>query len=295
MLTDTYIICDFEWNFLPWRANKICPNEIIEIGAIKTDAALNVIDTFSVNVKPAIYRTLDKRVKRLTRFTEADLEQGLRFTAAMALFLDWITKDQEVPTLCTFGSADIGVLKQNWRFYYPEDQELPWLKRYVNLQEYLDMVENGQQLSLQACATNCGVAVDESSLHQALGDTHLLLAILRQRFDSAKMTLFTIDGNADVLGGSEYITSLGDIDLTKTKQRCPDCGRYLKQLSRWKPQYNRFLALFCCAACTRDYTGRLTVRRHRITGNVQYHSKLARVEDKKAADPAAPVDQVSDH
>jgi inhibitor of KinA sporulation pathway (predicted exonuclease) len=295
MLTKTYIICDFEWNFLPWRINKACPNEIIEMGAIKTDVALNVIDTFRIIVKPQIYRTLDKRVKRLTCFTEADLEQGVRFPEAVTLFIDWMTKGQEVPTLCTFGSADIGVLKENWRFYYPDAGDLPWLKRYVNLQEYLDMIKDGQQLSLHACATSCGVEVDESTLHQALGDTHLLLAILRKRFDSAKMILFTIDGNADILGGSEYITTPGELDRTKTGQRCPACGCHLKQLSRWKPQINRFVARFGCASCSHEYTGRLTVKRHRITGNVRYHSKLEAVVEKKAADLQNTADRASDN
>lgn len=290
-MTDTYIICDFEWNFLPWRANKVCPNEIIEMGAIKTDAALNVIDTFRILVKPVIYQTLDKRVKRLTNFCEADLEQGLRFPSAMELFRSWMTRDQEVPTLCTFGSADIGVLKQNLFFHHPDAKELPWLKRYINLQEYLDIMQDGKQLSLQACATSCGVEVDESALHQALGDTHLLHAILQKRFDLAKMTLYTIDGNADILGGSEYITTPDELDRTKTKQRCPGCGRFLKQLYPWRPQFKRFVALFCCASCRRDYTGRLTVKRHRITGNVLYHSKLEVVESKKVAVPQHSINQ----
>ncbi|MDR3588860.1 MAG: exonuclease domain-containing protein [Negativicutes bacterium] len=284
MLTNTYIICDFEWNFLPWRVNKACPNEIIEIGAIKTDASLNVIDTFSESIKPAIYRTLDKRVKRLTRFSEADLEHGLGFPAAVKQFRDWMTHDQEVPTICTFGSADISILKQNWRFYYPESSELPWLNRYVNLQEYLDMVEDGKQLSLQACALSCGVEVDENDLHRALGDTYLLLGILKKRFDADKMNLFTIDGNADALGGSEFVTDEGELDPKKTRQRCPDCGRYLKQLSGWKQQFNRFVAKFGCTSCSRNFTGRLTVKRHRITGNVHYRSKLEAVGEKKEAD-----------
>lgn len=280
----TYIICDFEWNFLPWRANKACPNEIIEMGAVKTDAELNVIDSFRVIVKPAIYQTLDKRVKRLTRLTEADLEQGLRFPVAMEQFGSWMTKDQELPTICTFGSADIGVFKQNVSFYHPGVQEVPWLKRYVNLQEYLDMVQEGKQMSLQACAESCGVEVDENVLHQALDDTQLLLGILRKKFDPVKMTLFTIDGNADILGGSEYITNPDELDPMKTRQCCPDCGRYLKQVSRWKPRFNRLVASFSCAPCNRHYNVRLSVRRRRINGDMHYHSKLEAKDVKKTAE-----------
>lgn len=284
MPTNTYIICDFEWNFLPWRINKACPNEIIEIGATKTDAALNILDTFRESIKPAIYRTLDRRVKRLTRFSDADLEHGLPFAAAVESFRDWMTKGDEVPTLCTFGSADITILKQNWHFYHPDLNPLPWLRRYVNLQEYLDMSEDGKQLSLQACAAACGIEADENDLHRALDDTYLLLDILRTRFDAAKMSLFTIDGNADALGGSEFITNEGELDRKKTRQRCPGCGRYLQQLSPWKQQFNRFVAKFCCASCRRDYTGRLSVKRHRITGTTHYRSKLEAVGEKKDAD-----------
>ena len=52
-----YVIFDLEWNQCPYgkgKENPKLPFEIIEIGAVKIDEDANVLDTFSIHLRPSI-------------------------------------------------------------------------------------------------------------------------------------------------------------------------------------------------------------------------------------------------
>ena len=53
-----YIIFDFEWNNAFNYAIKKSINEIIEIGAVKLDRNLNIVDTFKQLIKPKVSRKI---------------------------------------------------------------------------------------------------------------------------------------------------------------------------------------------------------------------------------------------
>ncbi len=49
--TVNYIIMDLEWNNTYCKKKKGFMNEIIEIGAVKLNSNLDIVDTFSVFIK----------------------------------------------------------------------------------------------------------------------------------------------------------------------------------------------------------------------------------------------------
>ena len=69
-----YIVLDMEWN-QPWpgspSARKVLPvqirGEIIQIGAVRVTESQEVCDEFQVMVRPKYYRSLNRRVSKLTR------------------------------------------------------------------------------------------------------------------------------------------------------------------------------------------------------------------------------------
>ena len=61
-LNVNYIIMDLEWNNTYCKKKKGFMNEIIEIGAVKLDSDLNIIDSYSVFVKPQLGKKLHARV-----------------------------------------------------------------------------------------------------------------------------------------------------------------------------------------------------------------------------------------
>ena len=77
-----YIIFDLEWNQSPRGKdgeNKRIPFEIVEIGAVKLDEELNIVDTFSMFIKAQLGKKLHSRVKELTNITNDDITTGVPF------------------------------------------------------------------------------------------------------------------------------------------------------------------------------------------------------------------------
>ena len=58
--------------------------EIIEIGAVKIDEDANVLDTFSIHLRPRIFRTLQHHIAKVTGLTQADLDRGRAHRAGAA-------------------------------------------------------------------------------------------------------------------------------------------------------------------------------------------------------------------
>ena len=89
-----YIVLDMEWN-QPWpgspSAKKVLPvhirGEIIQIGAVRLTQDRQVADEFQVLIRPKYYRTLNRRVSKLTGIKESRLKaEGVSMEDAMAAF-----------------------------------------------------------------------------------------------------------------------------------------------------------------------------------------------------------------
>ena len=67
-----YIVFDLEFNQgFDRKLNKTvsdetCPFEIIQIGAVKLDSNLDMIDTFNTFVKPNIYKVIHPFIKKMS-------------------------------------------------------------------------------------------------------------------------------------------------------------------------------------------------------------------------------------
>ena len=85
-----YIVMDMEWNNAYSKKLGAFVNEIIEIGAVKLDDSLRVLDTFSVIIKSKIGKKLRGRVKTLTHLTNEDISNGIPFEDAFSQFENWV-------------------------------------------------------------------------------------------------------------------------------------------------------------------------------------------------------------
>jgi len=111
-----YITLDLEWNQAErWRTNPGIPFEIIEIGAVKLDENWNIVDEFSMLVRPKVYPHLFTKVTEIVNITERELAQkGKPFPGVMKQFWDWCGEDF---ILCTWGAMDITELLRNISYY----------------------------------------------------------------------------------------------------------------------------------------------------------------------------------
>lgn len=64
--------------------------ETIEIGAVKLNAAYEIIDEFSIFVRPVIHPELSEFCVGFTSITQEDVDQAELFPTAFSRFLAWI-------------------------------------------------------------------------------------------------------------------------------------------------------------------------------------------------------------
>ena len=111
------VLFDLEWNigYKPYLFNyhgvqQTFRGEIIEIGAVKIDEDANVLDTFSIHLRPRIFRTLQHHIAKVTGLTQADLDRGEPIVQGLRRFMQWCGPDAE---FAEWGMDDVPVLKQN--------------------------------------------------------------------------------------------------------------------------------------------------------------------------------------
>ena len=80
--------------------------EIIEIGAVRLDQQLTMVDEFASFVRPVVEPSLSPFCTELTSFTQADVEAADPFGMVFPRFVDWIGPGDH--RLCSWGWYDVG-------------------------------------------------------------------------------------------------------------------------------------------------------------------------------------------
>ena len=96
------VLFDLEWNigYQPYTFNyhgvqQTLRGEIVEIGAVKIDEEANVLDTFSIHLRPRIFRKLQHHIAKVTGLTQADLDKGEPIVQGLRRFMQWCGPDAE--------------------------------------------------------------------------------------------------------------------------------------------------------------------------------------------------------
>ena len=115
------IVLDLEWN-QPFSTRSMVTTpvrlhgEIIQIGAVKLNEQLEIVDTFKVMVKPKYYPYMHRKISRLTQISNADLAYGFPFKQALAYFTAWCPEDA---VFLTWGNEDFKILHSNISVHIP--------------------------------------------------------------------------------------------------------------------------------------------------------------------------------
>ena len=168
------VLFDLEWNigYQPYPFNyhgvqQTFRGEIIEIGAVKIDEDANVLDTFSIHLRPRIFRKLQHHIAKVTGLTQADLDRGEPIVQGLRRFMKWCGPDAE---FAEWGMDDVPVLKQNL-FLCNLDESRPtvWYDlQQVFLREHPR--KEGEGMTLESVVTRMGIPMDRP-FHDALSDT----------------------------------------------------------------------------------------------------------------------------
>ena len=251
-----YIVLDMEWN-QPWpgspSSKKVLPvqirGEIIQIGAVRVTEDQQVADEFQVLIKPKYYRSLNRRVSKLTGIKESRLrEEGIPMAEAMERFRAWCGEDV---IFLTWGFDDITILKENLQLYGIDQS---WVNRWYNAQMIFNAQTDGStaQKALKTAMEMFEIEATRPA-HDALGDAYHT-ALICARLDLKKGAAEYEQALKSHVNGFHGAELPGCIDRkvfydyadkraalsaqTHEENKCPICGRQMLG-SRWFAQPGR--------------------------------------------------------
>lgn len=260
-----FIVMDLEWNTTYSRKLKGFINEIIEIGAVKLDEQLHVLDTFSAIVRAQIGKKLNGRVRRLTRLSNEEMLGGVPFTRAVSEFRRWLGGEENV--FFSWGDGDMRTLIKNYAYFMHRTQ-LPFVDCYCDAQRYcqaqLGDLPGANQAGLSEAALRLGVDPEDFPHHRALDDSLLTTACLQKVYDAGAIRKFIQKCDRRFYEKLEFKPRLVRdihsplIDSSQFDCVCDVCGGKLKQKSGWRFEGSSFRADFHCPKCKRGL--RVSVR-----------------------------------
>lgn len=180
-----YIVLDLEfnqpYNFKNGKRTVLepaVPFEIIQLGAVKMDENLNIIERFSYFIKPQIYGRIHPVVEKITGITIDKLKDSKGFLAAFDAFTAFIGREQSV--LCSWGVDDIKSLYRN--IIYHECDQSKITKNYINIQsiatKFLNF-ENGNSIGLKTAVELLEIP-EEIPFHDALNDAYYTALVFKE-------------------------------------------------------------------------------------------------------------------
>ncbi len=261
-----YIIMDLEWNNAYMKSTKKFINEIIEIGAVKLNEELEIVDTYSELIKPTVSKKLRTRIKDLTHITNEEVLAGKPFEEAISLLEKWAGEDALV---MTWGDTDIRTMLTNFKGFLKKDK-IDFIKQYVDLQRYcqcfIDM-ENVQQAGLTYAAQCLEINAEEFPHHRALDDSLLSAECFKKVYNKDKLNEFIKVCDDEFYARLAFkpyvIKSKNDplIDKNLFNCYCDICGGKVETLKKWKFMNQSFRGIFYCEKCNREFRVNLRIKK----------------------------------
>lgn len=269
-----YIIFDLEWSRNIRRVIPKCPDEIIQIGAVKYDKNMNYKGSFNRFIKPGVYDKIDHRVAEITGITREHLMRfGVPFPEAFREFKAFMGHDS---VLMSWGTQDVQILRINAQ-YYDKNAKLNFMHHFADLQRYAaDKLLPGekQQIGLTTAADLCDITYEEENLHDAHVDAEISGEVFARIFDKKQFASYVYNASVPPQKPRKK-------DSEKTLLFCcPDCGGNLKNKSGWFCDTSHGFALMCCKKCKKNVFASVEVYSDK-EGKRRRKKRLRIVEKKK--------------
>lgn len=275
-----YIVMDLEWNNAYLKSAHNFVNEIIEVGAVKLNEELQIIDTFSQFICPVASKKIRSRIKELTHIENDDLVNANSFKTVMNDFAAWCGENF---VILTWGDTDIRTLISNYK-YFGKMHDVCFIERYADLQKYCQgfiNMENVQQAGLSYAAACLDINPDDFPHHRALDDSMLSSECLRKTFDEEQLNKCITVCNEEFFKKLSfkpyYISNKNDpsVDKNVFNEFCDICGGPVQKIKSWKYMNHSFRAVFCCEHCDRMF--RVNVRIKKLYNRVDVKRSTAEI------------------
>lgn len=118
---------DMEWNQALTYSEMVkdpvfLTGEIIQIGAIKLNQTLEVVDSFNERIAPQYYTELHPKVAEITKLSNRDLQKGKGFHTVFNSFCDWCGDDF---VFLVWGTEDLRILRKNMELHNIDTSFMP--------------------------------------------------------------------------------------------------------------------------------------------------------------------------
>tara|TARA_B110000037_G_scaffold215436_1_gene272820 strand:+ start:950 stop:1501 length:552 start_codon:yes stop_codon:yes gene_type:complete len=160
-----FIIYDLEATC--WRSPKPRQVEIIEIGAVRVNEDLEIVDEFSEFILPVIHPQIDKFCTKLTSITQEDVEDADHFDVVIKRFEDWMDCASSRTALFSWGEFDHRQFVVDARHH---NLKLEWLKYWACLQRHYSKYKGAKnQIGLKNALSLEGLEFNGTQ-HRAIAD-----------------------------------------------------------------------------------------------------------------------------
>ena len=241
-----YITLDLEWNqaymqqalAVQKRIGAHLHGEVIQIGAVKLNEAMEIIGSYSIIVKPKFFCRLHRHVRDLTGITQHMIDHGTPLPEAAESFRRFCGKDF---VLLTWGPDDVPMFRENLTAHKTASE---WLDCDYDLQRiYSQQREGGaqKQRSLEFAMEALGV---EQTLpaHDALNDAYFT-ALVAMRLETVRgVREYGTRGEGLLYDKTFGDADIGEVGFSTIEEAlnseaaamppCPKCGAALEAIGK---------------------------------------------------------------
>lgn len=276
-----YIIFDLEWNRFTKAVKVRCPDEIVQIGAVKYNEKMEYVASFKENISPVLYKKMEPTVEKLTGLSMRILkENGIPFESAAENFRQFVGEDA---VIMSWGSQDAEIFRKNCA-YFCKEMTVDFFKKFADLQRYVTHIlseKGNNQIGVKCAADKLLIAYEESKLHDALIDAEISGKVFAKIFNKNKFDKYIVD--ASKKGTSFKDTPITDlnsklIDKTVFRVRCPECGRAIWRRRAWNISGSKFISFQSCRRCKKKFFCSVEILKS-YGGIIKYKKKIKPIED----------------
>lgn len=245
-----YIVFDLEWNQAADpedERSKMLTFEIIEIGAVKLNNRMEIVDTFHELIKPQVYEEMHKITERLIQIHIEELQNCRQFVDIASDFLRWCGQEY---LFATWGPQDLSELQKNMTFFGMEPLSKGPMRFYDVQKLFSIAYEDSRSRRSLKYAVDFLNLKKEVPFHRAISDAWYTARILQEIKDPIALQRFSFDtytlpdshrNEVHVVfdNYAKYISRafpdkealLSDREVTSTK--CYLCHKNIRKKIRW--------------------------------------------------------------
>ncbi|WP_256975797.1 3'-5' exonuclease [Paenibacillus sp. MY03] len=173
-----YIVLDIEFNGRKFASDL--PMEVIEIGAVRLNERLELVDEFTAFIKPVYFAKLNSFIQKKTGIPQQSIDTAERFPRVIGAFLQWLSRS-ESPLLVTWGGEDLKRIVLDTRMHKLDDAYWLSVNYFDLLKGFLRYRGLTNDVSVEAALQELGLS-SEGSAHRALDDARMTADIFRTAF-----------------------------------------------------------------------------------------------------------------